>query len=94
VKALKKSKEDFEKALTSGPVRLVWIYGNAGCGKSTYVHRVAQTFKDKISVDFCDFEQVTKACTLKYRTKRGTKSFSIRDDQLWQESNLFRFKVL
>lgn len=36
VEVLQRSKQEFENELTTGLIKLVWLYGNAGCGKSTY----------------------------------------------------------
>ncbi len=86
---LQKSKQNFERELTTGYIELVWLYGNAGCGKSTYIHRLGQQHKDNIDTFFYDFEKVKKACIIKYQEGNMIKKFRIGNDELWKKSSLF-----
>lgn len=94
VEILQKSKQDFEHELTTGLIKLVWLYGNAGCGKSTYVHRLGQEYKDSMDTHYYDFEEVKKACIIKYQEGNGIKKNRIGNDELWKKSSLFRFFIL
>lgn len=94
VEVLQKSKQNFESELTTGLIKLVWLYGNAGCGKSTYIHRLGQQYKDNIDTFFYDFEKVKKACIIKYQEGNRIKKIRIGNDELWKKSSLFRFFIL
>lgn len=91
---LRRSKQNFENELTTGLTKLVWIYGNAGCGKSTYVHRLGQLYKDNMDTFFYDFEKVKKACIIKYGEGDRIKKIRLGNDELWKKSSLFRFFIL
>ena len=94
VEVLQRSKQNFENELTTGLIKLVWLYGNAGCGKSTYVHRLGQIYNDCMDTFFYDFEKVKKACIIKYQEGNRIKKFRIGNDELWKKSSLFRFFIL
>lgn len=90
VDVLKKSKKDFEKELADNVIKLVWIHGNSGCGKSTYVHKLGQIYKNEIKMSFYDFEKVGKSCIIKCFEDEKR----IGNDTLWSKSNCFRFLIL
>ena len=94
VEVLQRSKQNFEKELTTGLIKLVWLYGNAGCGKSTYVHKLGQIYNDSMDTFFYDFEKVKKACIIKYQEGNRINKFRIGNDELWKKSSLFRFFIL
>lgn len=86
----KKAKEPFESALIESVPKLLWISGNAGCGKSTYVHRLGQQYSNKVKMIFCDFERIKKRCLIKC----GVEELAIENDELWSNSTLFKFLIL
>lgn len=94
IEVLKRSQQVFESGLTDGTTKLIWLHGNAGCGKSTYVHKLSQIYKDQVKMSFYDFEKAKKACIIKRLASNKTDSVRLGNDQLWTRSNLFRFLIL
>lgn len=88
---LQDSKEKFEKELDENMAKLLWICGNSGCGKSTYVHKLGQEHRQKIKMLFYDFEGIDKRCIIK---GDGQCNYIIGDDTLWSNSTIFKFIIL
>lgn len=60
VDVLQAYKDKFEQELSERVAKLLWISGNAGCGKSTYVHKLGQIKQDELEMIFSDFEATKK----------------------------------
>ena len=94
IDVLEKTRDNFEKELSYNLVKLFWVNGTAGCGKSTYVHKLGQIYKESISMSFYDFEDIKKRCIIKCFDSTSHKSFMIGNDSLWANSNRFKFLIL
>lgn len=83
---LKNEFGDFKKCLFQDSARLIWLYGSAGCGKTTLIHQCGKEYSDKIHMYFCDFESGRR----KHKIKDCGIQLNIKKNP---ESNLLKFAI-
>ncbi|MDR0867182.1 MAG: hypothetical protein LBP75_01745 [Planctomycetota bacterium] len=89
---LKQDRESLLTVIKDPGSRIIWLYGNAGCGKSTYAHWLAQQYKDSVSMFFCDFEEVKRCVVIS--TESETEAFCVENEELWNKYYCYRFAIL
>ncbi len=79
----------FENNLNSDVTNTFWLYGPAGCGKTTYLYDLKHRLKNN-NISINDFEDIKRKAILKYKGS----SYKIGEQKLWEKHNCYKFCLL
>ncbi len=87
--ALIEKYNEFIKYLKANIYHMCWLYGSAGCGKTTYIHKLKRELKNAI-VDIYDFENVDKRVQFHY----NGECYEIGNNDLWDTHHCYKFSIM